>query len=186
MIIYFLRHGETEWNKKKILQGQKDSPLTLKGKKSAEKKGKILEKKRVDIIYTSDLGRCVQTAQIINRRLKLRMIKVKQLRERNFGDLNGRPNKEIKRMLDLNNSDEKAPNGESFNELKNRAVSFFKKLAVEKYSKVLLVIHDGTARAILSEYYNTNFNSHQCETSASAIYFLEAHGNKLKNLGIIK
>ncbi|KKQ21675.1 MAG: hypothetical protein A3G45_02605 [Candidatus Staskawiczbacteria bacterium RIFCSPLOWO2_12_FULL_37_15] len=170
MIIYFVRHGETEWNKKKIVQGHKDSPLTIKGTSSAERLGKLLRGKKIEIIYSSDLGRCVQTAEIINRCLKVKIIKTKKLRERNFGDLNGRPNKEVKKILDLNNPDKKAPNGESFNEQKERVVLFIKKLFSEKFKKILLVIHDGTARAILSEHYNANFNSKKCGTYSNKIY----------------
>lgn len=180
MIIYFVRHGETEWNKKRIVQGHKDSPLTPKGRINAERLGRILRDKNIEIIYSSDLGRCVQTSKIINRGLKVKMIKVKELRERNFGDFNGRPDRKVREKLDLNSPDEKAPNGESFNEQKKRVVSFIKKLFAKKFKKILLVIHDGTARAILSEYYNTNFNSKKCDTSDDIIYSIEVNNNKIK------
>lgn len=180
MIIYFVRHGETIWHKKGILQGHKDSALTLKGKISAGKKAEILSKKNIDIIYSSDLGRCVQTAEIINRRLRAKLIKTPKLREQNFGDLNGQPNKKVEKILDLSNPDEKAPNGESFNEQKNRILLFLKKLSAKKYKKVLLIIHDGTARAILSEYYKTDFNSQRCSTSIDKIYSVEVYNDKLK------
>lgn len=152
MIIYFVRHGETEWNKKEILQGWKDSPLTQKGIKNAERLGKILRDKNIEIIYSSDLGRCVQTSEIINKWLKVKIIKTKKLRERNFGDLGGLPNKEVEKMLDFKNLDEKAPNGESLNQLKNRVVLFIKKLFDKKFKTILLIVHDGTAKAILSEH----------------------------------
>lgn len=118
MIIYLTRHGETGWHKKGLLQGHKNSPLTVRGKKSAEKKGKILSKENIEIIYSSDLGRCVQTSKIINKYLRTKIIKTSKLRERNFGDLNGKSNKEVREKIDLSDPDEKAPNGESFNELK--------------------------------------------------------------------
>ena len=180
MIIYFVRHGETEWNKKEIVQGHKDSPLTLRGRNNAEKLGRILRDKNIEIIYSSDLGRCVQTSKVINKWLKVKIIKTKELRERNFGDFNGRPNRKVKETLDLNNPDEKAPNGESFNEQKKRAVSFIQRLFAKKFKKNLLVIHDGTARAILSERYDANFNSKKCDTSTGMVYSIEAN-NRIKN-----
>ncbi len=153
MIIYFTRHGETEWHKKGFLQGQKNSPLTTRGKKSAKEKGKILSKENIEIIYSSDLGRCIQTSKIINKYLKTKIIKSSKLRERDFGDLNGKPNKDVRERIDLSDADEKAPNGESFNGLKRRIISFIKLLFKRKFQKILLVTHEGVLRAILSEYY---------------------------------
>ena len=168
MIIYFIRHGETEWNKKEILQGHKDSPLTLKGKKDVENLGKILEKKKIEVIYTSDLGRCVQTAEIINKRLKIKLVKTKKLRERDYGSLNGKPNKEIRKVLDLSNLDEKAPEGESFNQLKKRVINFLKLLNKEKFKRILVVTHDEALRAIL-----------KCNTRPDKVYFLDSLATSL-------
>ncbi len=170
MIVYFIRHGETEWNKKKIVQGHKDSPLTLKGKKIAEKLGEILKSKNIEVIYTSDLGRCVQTAEIINRYLKVKLIKVKKLRERNFGSLNGKPAKRVKREINLSDLNKVAPKGESFSQLKNRVIHFIKLLAKKKLERVLLIIHEGTARVILSDYHDVDFNSKKCNTRSDKIY----------------
>src|SRR3989344_5621756 len=120
MIIYFVRHGETEWNKKGILQGHKDSPLTAKGVLGAKKIGKLLRNKNIEVIYSSDLGRCIQTAKIINGWLRIKLSETRMLRERNFGSLNGHSNKEVSGKLNLENAEEKAPNGESFNQLQKR------------------------------------------------------------------
>lgn len=182
MIIYFIRHGETEWNKKKIVQGHRDSPLTIKGLNNAKKLGKFLCDKNIEIIYSSDLGRCIQTGEIINQWLKVKLFKTKKLRERNFGKLNGHPNKEVSEKLNLQDADEKAPDGESFNELKERVISFIKKLFPKKFKKILLVIHDGTARAILSEYYKVNFNSKKCNTSTNKIYKIKIYGKSFKSI----
>lgn len=168
MIIYFIRHGETEWNKKKITQGHQDSPLTLKGKNNAEKLGRILRNKNIEIIYSSDLGRCIETSNIINKWLKVKIVKAKELRERNFGDFNGQPDKKVKKILNLKDLDEKAPNGESFNDQKKRVALFIKKLFAKKFKKILLVVHDGTARAILGH-----------SMSVDKIYSIEEN-NKIK------
>lgn len=180
MIIYFVRHGETIWNKKGLLQGHKDSPLTLKGKNTAERKGKALNKENIEIIYSSDLGRCVQTSEIINQRLRIELIKTPELRERDFGNLNGQTNKKVREKLDLSDLNERAPNGESFNQLKKRVIAFIQSFANKKFQKILLVLHDGSARAILSEYYQTYFNSKKCDTSAAVIYSFEIADKKIK------
>jgi len=95
MIIYLIRHGETILNKKGVTQGHQDSPLTSKGMESAEKHRSLLSKKNIEIIYSSNLGRCVQTAKIINKFVKKDLVKTGELRERDFGVFNGRPNKEF-------------------------------------------------------------------------------------------
>lgn len=165
MIIYFTRHGETEWNKKGILQGWKDSALTSKGKELAEKKGRVLVKESIDIIYSSDLGRCLKTAEIINKYLKVKIIKTQKLREQNFGRLNGKPNIEVEKSQ---------TGGESFNDMKKRVALFVKSLSAKNHKKVLLVTHDGPAKAILSEYYK------KCAASDRIIYIIEK--NKIKKL----
>lgn len=152
MNIYFIRHPETKWNRAGITQGHKDSPLTEQGKATAEKLGSLLRDKNIEIIYSSDLGRCVQTAGIVNSFLNKEVVLTDRLREQNFGDLNGATREEILEKLDLSNLDLAAPNGESFNQMKKRVLEFIKSLPNEEFKNVLLVTHDGVTRAILSEY----------------------------------
>lgn len=149
MIVYFTCHGETEWNKKGILQGHKDSKLTKKGRLSAERKGKSLRNKNVEIIYSSDLGRCLETSKIINKCLKLKIIKTSKLREMNFGDFNGKPNKKFLKEFDLKDIYKKTPNGESVYEFEKRVKSFIKILSKKHFEKVLLVTHYGVVNTIL-------------------------------------
>lgn len=177
MLIYFVRHGETEWNKKGIIQGHKDSPLTQKGKITAKKQAKILKDKNIEIIYTSDLGRCVQTAGIINKKIEVKIIKTRQLRERNFGLLNGKPAKEIRKKLNLSDSDEVAPKGESFNQMKERVLDFIKLLTRKKQNNVLLITHDGATSAILCDYYKAKFESKKCRANEDYVYSLKVEEN---------
>lgn len=177
MIIYFVRHGETEWNKKGIIQGHKDSPLTLKGIELAEIKGRALKGEDIEVIYSSDLGRCVQTAEIINKYLEVDLIKSPELREINFGDFNGETAERIKKEFDLSDLDAKTPKGESFNQVKKRVNKFISSLGNSKFKKVLLVTHDCSSRTILSEYYN---DSKKCITQDDRVYIIELEKGKFK------
>lgn len=179
MIVYFIRHGETVWNKEGRLQGYKDSPLTKKGEESAKRIGDSLSKENIEIIYSSDLGRCVQTAEIINQRLKVKLIKTPELRERNFGDLNGQLNEKVNARLNSRDPNERAPHGESSSESKKRVLTFLWSLPDES-QKTLLVTHDGPLRFILSEYYQVDFNSPQCEGAVDTIYVLEISDKRIK------
>lgn len=181
MIVYLVRHGETVMNKKGVTQGHKDSPITSRGMESAENHGKLLSKENIEIVFSSDLGRCVQTAEIINNYIKKELIKTPELRERDFGLLNGQPDKRVVRELDLSNPDEIAPNGESFNQMKNRVLEFIKSLADKDFNKVLLITHEGPVRAILSEYYGVEFNSKKGDSSSEMVYRMEVKDGKIES-----
>ncbi|GGI63952.1 histidine phosphatase family protein [Limosilactobacillus caviae] len=63
--VYFVRHGETYFNRFARLQGWSDTPLTEKGKMNAQKIGKVLADLRIDYLFSSDLKRAVDTARIL-------------------------------------------------------------------------------------------------------------------------
>ena len=61
--VILVRHGETAWNLEQRYQGQEDSPLSDLGLFQARRVGQFLSKRPIAAVYTSDLGRAVQTAQ---------------------------------------------------------------------------------------------------------------------------
>lgn len=63
--IYFVRHGETYFNRFARLQGWSDTPLTEKGIENAQKIGEVLADLRIDYLFSSDLKRAVDTARIL-------------------------------------------------------------------------------------------------------------------------
>ena len=63
--VYFVRHGETYFNRFARLQGWSDTPLTEKGKMNAQKVGKVLADLRIDYLFSSDLKRAIDTARIL-------------------------------------------------------------------------------------------------------------------------
>ena len=84
--LYIVRHGETEWNVIKRFQGQLNTPLTEKGIEKLKETGKELEDVTFEEIYTSELERTVQSAEIIlneNRGYKNNKLKLKKLAELN-------------------------------------------------------------------------------------------------------
>ena len=66
--ITIVRHGETEWNKTGIQQGHLDSDLTLLGINQAKALAESLSMNKYDHLYSSDLGRAYNTAEIISKR----------------------------------------------------------------------------------------------------------------------
>ena len=89
MLLYFFRHGQSEGNKAGIISGQDDHPLTREGEEEAVRAAKNIPTD-VSIIYSSDLTRCKQTAEILNMEKRLPIIYDVRLRERDFGSLAGK------------------------------------------------------------------------------------------------
>ena len=89
MLIYIVRHGLTEWNKLKKLQGAADVPLAKEGILLAEKTGEALKNVKFDICFTSPLSRARQTAECVLGDRNVPIIPDKRIQEINFGDLEG-------------------------------------------------------------------------------------------------
>ena len=58
MLLYFIRHGQTDWNKDMRMQGQSDIPLNGNGRESAIEAGKTLANTHIDLAFSSPLKRC--------------------------------------------------------------------------------------------------------------------------------
>ncbi|MBN1599613.1 MAG: histidine phosphatase family protein [Bacteroidales bacterium] len=160
--ITVIRHGETEWNQTMRLQGKQDSPLTKKGWEQAEKVAAAIKDEKFDCFITSDLGRALDTSKVINRYHNLKLIKNENLRERNFGVMEGLTRDEIKdKFTEVYNGymhrKEKyeIPGGESL-------VTFYKRVTdemnviVRKYKgqNILVVAHGGVLDCIMRMMFN--------------------------------
>lgn len=88
---YFLRHGETESNVRGTIAGSLNIPLTVRGRAEARAAAVALERRGVTAIYSSALRRARDTAESIAAPLKLPVILIPNLAERNWGDLEGKP-----------------------------------------------------------------------------------------------
>jgi broad specificity phosphatase PhoE len=95
MVLIAVRHGETEWNVQRREMGQLDSPLTVRGIQQAEALGRRLSGIKFDELYSSDLGRAVQTAEIIAATCEKLVRLDSGLRERNMGLFQGLTWKEM-------------------------------------------------------------------------------------------
>ena len=92
MLVYLIRHGETDLNKKKILQGQSDFELNNYGRELAKVTGAALKHIRFDKAYTSPLKRAKETAQLFlaeNENELPKLQEEKLIQEISFGDYEG-------------------------------------------------------------------------------------------------
>ena len=190
-----VRHGETEWNKTLQLQGHKDSPLTKKGIAQAELLAETIKSRKFDNLITSDLGRAIHTAQIINKNLKLSIIIDRNLRERAFGIMEGLTREEVKAKYKdafegyTNRvSSYEIPDGESLVEFNKRVIEAFQQIARNyKGKSILMVAHGGILDCLIRKIFNMELSSNRpftlYNTSVNSIsiegdrWILEEWGN---------
>ncbi len=160
--LYIARHGETEWNIKRIIQGQSNSNLTPNGIEQAKMLCKDLRDIKFDALYSSDLSRAKQTAEIISLEKQLAISASHLLRERNYGSWQGKPMKEysenIKQALDKLGDislEERQrikihEDVESDHEIVSRFITILREVSIINPNKNILVIsHGGIMRAFL-------------------------------------
>ena len=87
--LLLVRHGETDWNAEGRLQGQTDRPLNEYGRRQAHQLAEELEGEELEAIYSSDLARARETAEIVGRRLEIPVELDPDLREKDWGTWEG-------------------------------------------------------------------------------------------------
>lgn len=89
MRLYILRHGETDWNKKRLVQGSADIPLNEYGRYLARETAKGFRDIPIDIVYTSPLKRAKETAELVLAGKQYKLIEEPRIQEMNFGEYEG-------------------------------------------------------------------------------------------------
>ncbi len=155
MKIFLVRHGETEENVAGLLMGQHQGVLTEKGKTQASETAGMLKDYTFAHIYSSDLNRCVDTAEIIKEfHPDTPLTFTKDLRERHLGIFQGQPHISVDwEALPGTWDDKKPENGESVAELKKRALDFIEYLyTIHPSESILLISHNGWIKQIISHF----------------------------------
>ncbi|MCR5670602.1 MAG: histidine phosphatase family protein [Butyrivibrio sp.] len=150
MKIYLTRHGQTDYNKHRMMQGRSDIPLNEVGIGQAKSRRELLGDIHFDAVYSSPLKRAVKTASIIGNIPEEDIIKDERIIEACFGKY------ELKnyylcgpKLISYWGIPEvfPAPKGvETIKEMVDRTTSFFKDLEKENYENVLIVCHGGIIR----------------------------------------
>lgn len=148
-VIYYVRHGQTDQNRQKILTGHTDVPLNEEGFVQAELAANKLKQVHFDIAFVSPLNRAKQTAEIINKFHDLEVRVDNLLIERDYGDYTGKTINEINREIswNFNLCDKAYPNIESPKQMFKRVKEFINMLKTECKDKTILVVaHSGIGR----------------------------------------
>jgi broad specificity phosphatase PhoE len=152
--ILLARHGESDWNRSEQWQGLADRPLTELGREQARTLAARLHDVELDAIYSSDLQRARDTAQVVAHDHGLEVMEVPALREVDVGSWSGLTRTEAQtrfpdgyaRWID---GGEGWDDGESYAQLRDRVVAAVQRIAADhEGGRILVVAHGGTIRAI--------------------------------------
>ena len=155
---YIVRHGETDWNAKGLLQGHLGEDLNKNGQNQAKKVATELKNVHFDAIFSSDLIRAKHTAKIIALERKLAVEATELLRERTFGPFEGKPYSALsefdKTLEQLTNEEKRVykahPDMENDEEVIGRIFTFLREVAIRFGGKnILIVTHGGVMRTLL-------------------------------------
>ena len=151
--LLLVRHGETDWNRDGRWQGHSDTHLNEVGRGQAAQVAEELDD--IDVVYSSDLARALETAEIVAVRLGLDVRVDERLRERRFGAWEGKSSAEIEREFAdaharwLAGEGPGADDAEAFADFAARIHGFLEEaLARHPDETVLVVAHGGSIRVI--------------------------------------
>jgi len=154
--VVLIRHGETDWNRDRRIQGQTDTPLSSLGRQQALAIGQRLKRERFTAIYASDLQRAWDTAQAIGQATLAERsdapqpVADRRLREMDFGEWEGKTSAEIAAShpeaharSKHRDADFRIPGGESFRDLYERTVAAVTSLVDAHPGGALCVVAHG-------------------------------------------
>lgn len=172
MRIFMARHGETDWNVERRIQGSTDIPLNENGIRQAHSLAGYLERQvvgkggTITHIFTSPLERAKETAEIVGARLRVPVEAVSGLEEMNFGICEGKSWLEAKAMYpqelsewEENKRERRILGGESYQDVLDRFFSAYKiikrrlslvELDGEKDNNILIITHGAVIMLLLS------------------------------------
>lgn len=155
---YFVRHGETDWNKAGRIQGHTDIPLNETGRAQAEQVVSILARMPIHRIVASSLSRAYETASIINAGLQKPLAVDEGLKERHFGEYEGlsisdfdnlRTGLAEQGLPSEENGYACPPQGEPYADFRVRTIAAFRKnLEQFEGENILFVAHGGVYRVL--------------------------------------
>lgn len=153
--LFLARHGQTEWNLERRMQGRLDSPLTSAGVEHAHMIARRLEGAGVGLICTSPLGRARRTAEIVAEHLDVAVIPVDDLAEVDLGTFAGRTWDEIdethpgvRALRSENRYGWAFPGGESYASARPRALRALEECSWAGDGTPLLIAHEMIGRLL--------------------------------------
>jgi broad specificity phosphatase PhoE len=152
--ILLARHGESDWNRAKRWQGHADRPLTDAGRAQAHALAERLDDTELDAVYSSDLQRARETAEIVARTKGLEVVALPDLREVDVGSWSGLTREEAEQQFPEAYrrwvaGGEGWDDGETYEQLSARVLRAIHSIATDRpHDRVLVVAHGGSIRVV--------------------------------------
>lgn len=161
LTLYLTRHGETQWNIERRLQGSKDSPLTERGLNQAKNLRDRLKSENIDVIYASPTKRALDTAKIIAEANDTPIVVCDDFKEVGFGEYEGKYIKDLPMIGNNNfleemfcgNHEIKLVNGETLLDVKARTFKKLESILKEDENKTILIVTHGMALKVIMSYF---------------------------------
>ena len=189
MKLYIIRHAETEYNRKGIIQGSEvDSDINDVGESQSNSFYEYYKDINFDKIYVSDLKRTFQTIRRFTENGSS-YEKLKEFNEISWGVNQGKSDdlEDYAKLIDTwlaGNLDNKFEEGESPNEMSERLVKGFDKVLDDDHDTVLLCIHGRALRILLSKIIDNDLTKmDKYVHSNTGLYILEYKNGKYEILG---
>ncbi|PRR91966.1 MULTISPECIES: histidine phosphatase family protein [unclassified Bacillus (in: firmicutes)] len=145
--ICLVRHGETDWNAAKRIQGRTDIPLNDTGKWQAEQTGLYLKDVPWDVVISSPLTRAKETAHLILKHVDAPLVIMDDFIERDYGDAEGMSFEERQQLF----PDKQYPNMEPLEAIQDRMIEGIEKVRTAyPNQQVLIVAHGAAIHALLT------------------------------------
>ncbi len=151
--LLLIRHGETDWNRGGRFQGHADPPLNETGREQARALAQELADAQIDVVYTSDLARARETAEIVAAAIGTDVVALRELREIDVGEWQGLTWPEIEERFpegarSWHDRGHGWETGETYEQLGERILRALRRIAADHPAqRVLVVGHGGTIRA---------------------------------------
>ncbi|MEX0646832.1 MAG: histidine phosphatase family protein [Balneolaceae bacterium] len=194
--LFIVRHGETDFNKKGLLQGRGiDAPLNNRGRNQARSLAEYLVNYKTDGLAASSLQRTWQTAEPFRQQTDLDLIKNADLDEMDFGSFEGAAQKDIEDDLnEIQNAWQQGdvarriPGGESPEEVFKRANENVMSLVESfKGNTVVFILHGRLIRILLSQWLGYGLqNMHKIQHQNCAVNHLTVRDNTFKSIYLNK
>ncbi|HLC65966.1 MAG TPA: histidine phosphatase family protein [Candidatus Nanoarchaeia archaeon] len=156
-MIFLARHGETDWNKKGLIQGRVDRGLSETGKEQAKRISDFLQDKGISAIYCSALRRSIQTAEELSKRIGIKPTSISEINELSFGIFEGKPKSEFRasKIFDERAKDKfnyVIPEGESYAQANARIKKSLKKINLK--ANIAIFGHESINKLIIGNVLN--------------------------------
>ena len=143
--ILLARHGETDWNRERRWQGWADPPLNETGRDQARQLAEDLRDTPFDAVYSSDLRRAHETAEIVAEPHGVPVVADERLREIDVGSWSGLLHSDVEQLY----PDGARPDGETSEQHAQRVLGAVREIARENLGKrILIVTHGGSIRVL--------------------------------------